>query len=146
MPSLKALPDAEERVSNAVFLTHGRAASRSGGVRQLALANRGLPRIPNLQPRVREGALDHRRFENCRPDLQLAASVRAPLEVDLELALEQPGPGETPHSRRSPAPACGRDAKLYSGHYEKFSVMKSSRAWDWAAPRQRDLECRTHFR
>ena len=53
MPSLRALPDAEERVSNAVFLTHGRAASRSGGVRQLALANRGWRRIPNREPRVR---------------------------------------------------------------------------------------------
>ena len=44
---------------------------------------------------MREGALDHRRFENCRADLHLAASVRAALEVDLEVdlehALEQPG-------------------------------------------------------
>ena len=61
MPSLKALPDAEERVSNAVFLTHGRAASRSGGMRQMALAHRGLRQIPNLEPQVRpfSRALSH---------------------------------------------------------------------------------------
>jgi len=41
---------------------------------------------------VVEDPLDHWRFEDGGNDLELAAAVRAVLEVDLEDALERPGP------------------------------------------------------
>jgi hypothetical protein len=53
-------------------------------------------RRAGLQTQVREGLLDDRRFQDRRDDLQLAAAVRAVLEVELELdaTLEQLGPGQ----------------------------------------------------
>jgi len=40
---------------------------------------------------LREDALDHRRSEDRGDDRELAAAVRAVLEIDLEHALELPG-------------------------------------------------------
>ena len=57
---------------------------RSGGLRQLTLTRRCPRWRPGLQSQVREDPLDHRRFEDGRDDLQLAAAVRAVLQVDLE--------------------------------------------------------------
>ena len=65
------------------------------------------------QPQVREDPLDHVHFEDGGDDLELAAAMRAVLEVDLVHALEQPGPGETPYSDPSPAATYGRYAKLF---------------------------------
>ena len=48
-----------------------------------------------LQSEVGEDPLDHRRLDNGRNDLELAAAVRAVLEVDLEDTLEQPGPAQS---------------------------------------------------
>ena len=45
---------------------------------------------------MRQDALDYRRFEDGGDDLELATAVRAVLDVDLEHALEQPGPAD-PH-------------------------------------------------
>jgi hypothetical protein len=41
---------------------------------------------------VHEDPLDHRRFQDRRDDLELAATVRAVLHVELEHPLEQLGP------------------------------------------------------
>jgi hypothetical protein len=41
-------------------------------------------RCPGLQAQVREDLLDHRLLKNRGDDLQLAAAVRAVLQVDLE--------------------------------------------------------------
>ena len=62
------------------------------------LSTRGSPRrCPGLQAQVREDLLDDRRLQDRSDDLQLAAAVRAVLEVDLEDPFEQPGPA---HSHR----------------------------------------------
>ena len=53
-------------------------------------------RCPGLQPKMRKDLLDHWRFQDRRNDLQLAAAVRAVLQVDLEDALEQLDPAQ-PH-------------------------------------------------
>ena len=55
-----------------------------------------LPRrCPGLQPKMREDLLDHRLLKDRRNDLQLAAAVRAVLQVKIEHALEQLGPAQT---------------------------------------------------
>ena len=43
---------------------------------------------------VHEDLLDERRFQDRRDDLEFAATVRAMLHVDLELALEQRSPAQ----------------------------------------------------
>ena len=53
-------------------------------------------RCTGLQTKVREDLLDHRLFQNRGDDLQLAAAVRAVLQVELKHALEQPRPTQ-PH-------------------------------------------------
>jgi len=72
--------------------------SRLGGLRPLQglATGRRLRRCTRLQSQVREDLLDHRRFQDHRDDLALAAAVRAVLHVDLEHALEQLGPAQ-PH-------------------------------------------------
>ena len=59
---------------------------------QLRPTGRRARRRTGLQPQVREDLLDHRRFQDRRNDLQLAAAVRAVLQTELEHALEQLGP------------------------------------------------------
>ena len=62
---------------------HGWAAS----CRLQGLATgRYTRRCPGLQSQVPEDLLDHRLFQDRRDDLQLAAAVRAVLQVDLESA------------------------------------------------------------
>ncbi len=53
-------------------------------------------RRPGLQPKMREDLLDHRLLKDRRNDLQLAAAVRAVLQIEFEHALEQPRPAQ-PH-------------------------------------------------
>jgi len=65
---------------------------RSGSLRHLKLARRGLQRRPGLQALLREDPLDHGRFEDDPDDLELPTAVRAVLEVDLKDPLEQSGP------------------------------------------------------
>ena len=62
---------------------HGRAAS---GRLQGLVTRRYTRRCPGLQSQVPEDLLDHRLFQDRRDDLQLAAAVRAVLQVDLESA------------------------------------------------------------
>lgn len=54
----------------------------SGAIRLLAACVRVRGR-PSLQPQVREDALDHRCFEDGRDDPELAAAVRAAVDVQL---------------------------------------------------------------
>ena len=57
---------------------------RWSGRLKLRPTGRRAWRRPGLQAQVREDLLDHRRFQDGGDDLQLAAAVRAVLQVDLE--------------------------------------------------------------
>jgi len=56
---------------------------RSGSLRHLKLARRGLQRRPGLQALLRKDPLDHGRFEDDPDDLELPTAVRAMLNIDL---------------------------------------------------------------
>ena len=58
--------------------------SESSSRLQRLTAGGGAWRRPGLQPQVREDLLDDRLLQDRRDDLQLAAAVRAVLQVDLE--------------------------------------------------------------
>ena len=55
-----------------------------GGRRKAAALGALLRRCPGLQSQVRKDLLDHRLFLDRRDDLQLAAAVRAVLQVEVE--------------------------------------------------------------
>ena len=70
-------------------------------------------RRTGLPSQVREDLLDDRRFQDRRDDLQLTAAVRAVLQVEIEDALEQPGPTE-PHR------AAVRAVRFAGGGYRRL--------------------------
>ena len=61
-----------------------------------AFAREPVERRPDGQPQMREDALDHCGLLNGRDELQLPATVRAVLEVDVEHALQQLRPTHAP--------------------------------------------------
>ena len=72
----------------------------TAGAAQVASVLPDLTRPPSgrglrVQAQVSQDLLDHRPLEDGRDDLQLpGATVRTPLHVDVEHALEQPGPAD----------------------------------------------------
>ena len=62
----------------------------------MRFARRAVARRTDLQTQVREDLLDDRLFHDGRDDLQLAAAVRAVLQVEREHPLEQTCPTQ-PH-------------------------------------------------
>jgi len=63
---------------------------------QRLATGRRARRCPRLQSQVHQDLLDHRLLQDGGDDLQLAAAVRAVLQVEVEHPLEQLGPAQ-PH-------------------------------------------------
>jgi len=75
---------------------NGKLEPTSDRAQQSLPACLGPRRRPGLQSELVEDALDHRRLQDGSDDVQLTAVVWQVLKVDLERALEQPGPAH-PH-------------------------------------------------
>ena len=84
---------------------------------QLRPTGRRTRRCTGLQPQVHEELLDHRLFQDGSDELQLTAAARAVRQVDLEDALEQPGPAQ-PHR------AMVRTVRLALGRWRYLSAPR----------------------